>query len=503
VADIEFGGGVTTIATTTGLQKPGEVDVSAPIKIGGRAALPAPPPAAAIPGTIVDAYFDLQGRLVVRIDTPIPAGTSEIGGVNIVKLGGVAPAVDAGNTNVGTQRVVIATNDPNLSTLVSRTDIAMSVLRDALIGTGSKNFTTLEAVAEEILSQIGTPGDDPLATTVGSIDETLTTQLDIKQSELRDAIRGANTKDLSTLQTATDAIKIASETSATALGNLDTSLSSRASETTLSGVSATLTEVKNAVSVIQTTSGTLATETTLAAVNTTIGGRALESGGNLEATKNAAVSANSTLSTKLDIKQSELRDAICGTGTGTNNLSTLQASVDEIQTTTGEIQTVVDDIKTASQSSATSLGNFDALLSTRASESTLSAINTAVSELRDDLVDAINASRPTPVVTAGTGDEAISVSYAPGKSFWLDAVTVHLSSAPTTAGDLTVTLDAGGGSVYDIVLFQVDPSTGSGMTDIVYTPSVSILCTEDDAIVVEYANSDSKTYGTRIVTREI
>ena len=86
MADIEFGGGVTTIATTTGLQKPGEVDVSAPIKIGGRAALPAPPPAAAIPGTIVDAYFDLQGRLVIRIDTPLPAGTNEIGGVNITKL---------------------------------------------------------------------------------------------------------------------------------------------------------------------------------------------------------------------------------------------------------------------------------------------------------------------------------------------------------------------------------------------------------------------------------
>ena len=449
MADIEFGGGVTTIATTTGLQKPGEIDVSAPIKIGGRAA--APTPATAIPGTIVDAYFDLQGRLVIRIDTPLPAGTNEIGGVNITKLGGVPPAVDAGNTNVGTQRVVIATNDPNLSTLVSRTDIAMSVLRDALIGTGSKNFTTLEAVAEEILSQIGTPGDDPLATTVGSIDETLTTQLDIKQSELRDAIRGANTKDLSTLQTATDAIKIASETSATALGNLDTSLSSRASETTLSGVSATLTEVKNAVSVIQTTSGTLATETTLAAVNTTIGGRALESGGNLEATKNAAVSANSTLSTKLDIKQSELRDAICGTGTGTNNLSTLQASVDDIKTT----------------------------------------------------VAAIRESRPTPVVTAGTGDEAIAVSYAPGKSFWLDAVTVHFSAAPTTAGDLTVTLDAGDGAAYDTVLFRVDPSTDGGATDIVFTPMVPILCVEGDAIAVAYANTDGVTYGTRIVAREI
>ena len=449
MADIEFGGGVTTIATTTGLQKPGEIDVSAPIKIGGRAA--APSPATAIPGTIVDAYFDLQGRLVIRIDTPLPAGTNEIGGVNITKLGGVPPAVDAGNTNVGTQRVVIATNDPNLSTLVSRTDIAMSVLRDALIGTGSKNFTTLEAVAEEILSQIGTPGDDPLATTVGSIDETLTTQLDIKQSELRDAIRGANTKDLSTLQTATDAIKIASETSATALGNLDTSLSSRASETTLSGVSATLTEVKNAVSVIQTTSGTLATETTLAAVNTTIGGRALESGGNLEATKNAAVSANSTLSTKLDIKQSELRDAICGTGTGTNNLSTLQASVDDIKTT----------------------------------------------------VAAIRESRPTPVVTAGTGDEAIAVSYAPGKSFWLDAVTVHFSAAPTTAGDLTVTLDAGDGAAYDTVLFRVDPSTDGGATDIVFTPTVPILCVVGDAIAVAYANTDGVTYGVRVVAREI
>ena len=461
MADIEFGGGVTTIATTTGLQKPGEVDVSAPIKIGGRAALPAPPPATAIPGTIVDAYFDLQGRLVVRIDTPIPAGTSEIGGVNIVKLGGVAPAVDAGNTNVGTQRVVIATNDPNLSTLVSRTDIARSALRDALIGTGAKNFTTLEAVAEEILSQIeGSGGDiESLKTTVGSIDETLTTRLDIKQTELRDAIRGTDTKDFSTLQASVDDIKATSET--------------------------------------------LATETTLASVNTAIGGLALETGGNLESVKDFVESIDDTLGAQLDIKQSELLDAICGTDDGASNLGALQASVDEIQTTTGEIQTVVDDIKTASQSSATSLGNFDALLSTRASESTLSAINTAVSELRDDLVDAINASRPTPVVTAGTGDEAIAVSYAPGKSFWLDAVTVHFSAAPTTAGDLTVTLDAGDGAAYDTVLFRVDPSTDGGATDIVFTPTVPILCVVGDAIAVAYANTDGVTYGVRVVAREI
>ena len=149
MADIEFGGGVTTIATTTGLQKPGEIDVSAPIKIGGRAA--APSPATAIPGTIVDAYFDLQGRLVIRIDTPLPAGTNEIGGVNITKLGGVPPAVDAGNTNVGTQRVVIATNDPNLSTLY-RGPISQGRARDALTH-GARLHDPANGVAEEILSE--------------------------------------------------------------------------------------------------------------------------------------------------------------------------------------------------------------------------------------------------------------------------------------------------------------------------------------------------------------
>jgi len=428
VADIEFGGGVTTIATTTGLQKPGEVDVSAPIKIGGRAAAPAPPPAAAIPGTIVDAYFDLQGRLVVRIDTPLPAGANEIGGVNISRIGGVAPAVDAGNTNVGTQRVVIATNDPNLSTLVSRTDIARSALRDALIGTGSKNFTTLEAVAEEILSQIeGSGGDiESLKTTVESvgavvesIDATTTSKLDISQSELRDelitAICGADTKDFSTLQTATDAIKTASETSATSLGNLDVLLSSRASESTLG------------------------------AINTAVGGLALESGGNLAA---------------------------------------LKSTVDSMSTTIGSIDTAV--------------GSIGVTLTAISSQ-----LDISQSELKNELVDAINASRPTPVVTAGTGDEAIAVSYAPGKSFWLDAVTVHFSAAPTTAGDLTVTLDAGDGAAYDTVLFRVDPSVDGGATDIVFTPTVPILCVEGDAIAVAYANTDGVTYGTRIVAREI
>jgi len=40
---------------------------------------------------------------------------------------------------------------------------------------------------------------------------TLAAQLDITQSALRDAIRGASTKDLTTLQTALDAVKIATE----------------------------------------------------------------------------------------------------------------------------------------------------------------------------------------------------------------------------------------------------------------------------------------------------
>jgi len=59
-------------------------DDGAPLKIGGRAAASAPTAVSA--GDRVNAYFDTSGRQVVKLDEPLPAGTNNLGDVDVVTL---------------------------------------------------------------------------------------------------------------------------------------------------------------------------------------------------------------------------------------------------------------------------------------------------------------------------------------------------------------------------------------------------------------------------------
>ena len=106
--------------------------------------------------------------------------------------------------------MVNASDDVNLSGILAQLDITLSALRDALRGTGSKDFTTLEADAESILAQL----DVDLSTRAS--EATLAAQLDITLSALRDALLGVGVKDLSTIQAAIDAI--ATDVAAITLG---------------------------------------------------------------------------------------------------------------------------------------------------------------------------------------------------------------------------------------------------------------------------------------------
>ena len=130
--------------------------------------------------------------------------------LDLVQIAGTATAVGAGVANAGTIRVVNASDDVNLSGILAQLDITLSALRDALRGTGSKDFTTLEADAESILAQL----DVDLSTRAS--EATLAAQLDITLSALRDALRGVGVKDLSTIQAAIDAI--ATDVAAMTLG---------------------------------------------------------------------------------------------------------------------------------------------------------------------------------------------------------------------------------------------------------------------------------------------
>ena len=197
---------------------------------------------------------------------------------------------------------------------------------------------------------------------------------------------------------------------------------------------------------------------------------------NAAAIKTATEGTSATLTAQLDITQSALRDAIQG------DLETAQSSLDDIKSATEGIETSVD-----------------VALSTRASESTLGSVKTVVEAIQTNVAHI--DTRSIPEVASGTGIGSIDVSYSPSVpgAFYLHAVIIHLSAVPTTAGDLTVVLDAADGAVYDTVLFRLDPSDGDGAGDIVYTPLVPIPCVAGDAISVAYANVDALTYGVRVV----
>ncbi len=102
-----------------------------------------------------------------------------------------------------------------------------------------------------------------------------------------------------------------------------------------------------------------------------------------------------------------------------------------------------------------------------------------------------------------TGSDTLLAVYAPvpARAFRLEYVTIHLSSAPTTPGDVVVWLNSGGGDEYNVALFRVDPSEDPNATDICYIPDRPIPCMDGDSVSVTYENDDNLTYGVRIVTR--
>lgn len=114
----------------------------------------------------------------------------------------------------------------------------------------------------------------------------------------------------------------------------------------------------------------------------------------------------------------------------------------------------------------------------------------------------IAALHQAPAVTNATGSAAINTTTAVANHFKLSSVTVHFGAAPTTSQNFVVTLDANDGAAYDTVLFSRDPSATSA-TDMVFIPDTDLLFENGDEIVVTFTNTDTVTYGLRIVTQVI
>ena len=117
-------------------------------------------------------------------------------------------------------------------------------------------------------------------------------------------------------------------------------------------------------------------------------------------------------------------------------------------------------------------------------------------------VDIASMPGSTPTVTNATGAAAIAASTSLSAAFKLVSVTVHFSAAPTTSEALTITLNANDGAAYDTLLFSEDPSATSA-TDIVFIPDGDLVFESGDEIDVAFTNTDTRTYGVRIVTQAI
>ena len=106
-------------------------------------------------------------------------------------------------------------------------------------------------------------------------------------------------------------------------------------------------------------------------------------------------------------------------------------------------------------------------------------------------------------VTNATGAGAIATTTAVSANWKLDHISVHLSAAPTTSQDLSISIDANDGAAYDTILLKQDLSASSA-TDIVYkNPLGDLILESGDEIKVAYTNTDGVTYGLRVVGEKI
>ena len=97
-----------------------------------------------------------------------------------------------------------------------------------------------------------------------------------------------------------------------------------------------------------------------------------------------------------------------------------------------------------------------------------------------------------------TGAAAIAEALAPKVPFRLLRIEAHWSAAPSDSESFTVTLDAGRGSAYDVLLDSVNPSTDSD-TDLVFGYGIGYEFEADDEIDIAYDNTGLDTISGRYV----
>ena len=199
-----------------------------------------------------------------------------------------------------------------------------------------------------------------------------------------------------------------------------------------------------------------------------------------------------TTAGKLDVKVADGDDASLGTTTdaavAAGAAGTLAAKIRRLTT---DLDAVLTAVKSTMGAAAAALPANATVIGLDNAGNTIVAKADAAGNLRV-------APKTPPTMFPATGVGAIALTVNPAFDFYFHGITLHFDSAPTTAGNLTATLNPVDGVAYNTKLYTVDPSVGA-TTDLVFQTETPLLCKNGDTIVIAYANADGRTYGLRAV----
>jgi len=102
----------------------------------------------------------------------------------------------------------------------------------------------------------------------------------------------------------------------------------------------------------------------------------------------------------------------------------------------------------------------------------------------------------------GTAALTLNGTVPVGQCYRLIGLTLNLSAAPTTSENLTVTLDAHAGAIYDTLLYSLDLSAGA-TADLLWQPDPEVLLEGGDVITVAWANTDARNWGAQLTFKAV
>lgn len=107
--------------------------------------------------------------------------------------------------------------------------------------------------------------------------------------------------------------------------------------------------------------------------------------------------------------------------------------------------------------------------------------------------NAIRGAQLTKINETVTGAVALAEKITITRATRLISLTLKFNTAPTTAGNITISVDALAGAAYDYQIGAVvDPTT---KTTVEVRPTTEVWLETGDVLQVDYANPDGRTIG--------